>query len=75
MNLEDGLLGFVPQPNLRATAQALESAHPGRFVYSTRGPDFVDRTTGEIIELTTPGAVGPHLARDWAVNIVTYILP
>ena len=47
----------------RSTADALEQAYPGRFLYRTRGPDFVDTTTGEILELITPGDVGSHLAR------------
>ncbi|MBC7274912.1 RHS repeat-associated core domain-containing protein [Nocardioides sp.] len=61
----------------RNTAEALEQAYPGRFIYRTRGPDFVDTTTGEMLELTTPGQVGSHLARPGYadVTICTYVLP
>lgn len=61
----------------RNTAEALEQAHPGRFIYRTRGPDFVDTTTGELLELTTPGEVGKHLARPGYlhVTVCTYVLP
>jgi hypothetical protein len=61
----------------RATADALDQAHPGRFIYRTRGIDFVDTTTGEALELTTPGEVGAHLARPGyglGVTMCTYIL-
>jgi hypothetical protein len=60
-----------------ATADVLGSAYPGRFVYSTIGPDFTDMTTGELIELTTPGQVASHLARPGynGVTISTYTLP
>jgi RHS repeat-associated protein len=43
----------------RATVQALKQLYPGRFKYYTKGPDFVDKATGEIIELTT------HAQRAW----------
>lgn len=61
----------------RRTAGALEEADPGRFWYQTRGPDFVDRTTGEMLELTTPGQVGAYLARPGYANVTmcTYVLP
>ena len=38
---------------------------------------FVDRTTGEMLELTTPGQVGAHLARPGYANVTmcTYVLP
>jgi hypothetical protein len=39
-----------------ATEAALEKLYPGRFGYSrSSGVDFVDRTTGEQVELTTRG--------------------
>ncbi len=66
---------FLGQAVHRGTAAQLERIHPGRFQYSTRGPDFVDTVTGELIELTTPGSVSRHLERDPWVNIVTYGLP
>lgn len=53
----------------RSTARELDRTNPGRFEYSTRGPDFVDRTTGEMLELTTPGEVGKHLARPGYANV------
>jgi hypothetical protein len=61
----------------RRTAGALDEAYPGRFWYRTRGPDFVDRTTGEMLELATPGQVGAHLARPGYANVTmcTYVLP
>ena len=62
----------------RATADALDQAYPGRFIYRTRGIDFVDTTTGEMLELTTPGEVGAHLARPGyglGVTMCTYVLP
>lgn len=61
----------------RSTADALDEAYPGRFLYSTRGPDFVDTETGEMLELTTPGQVGSHLARPGygGVTMCTYTLP
>jgi hypothetical protein len=66
---------FLGQAVHRATDQSLQATNPGRFIYSTRGPDFVDTLTGEIIELTTPGQVAPHALRDPFTNIVTYVLP
>jgi RHS repeat-associated protein len=66
---------FLGQAVHRATDQSLQATNPGRFIYSTRGPDFVDTLTGEIIELTTPGRVAPHALRDPFTNIVTYVLP
>ncbi len=59
----------------RRTEKILEKLYPGRFRYSTIGPDFIDTFTGEVIELTTNRDVGPHLTRDHAVNIATYDLP
>jgi hypothetical protein len=38
----------------KATEQALEENFPGRFEYfSNKGMDFLDKTTGELVELTT----------------------
>ena len=61
----------------RLTADALDEAYPGRFLYFTRGPDFVDTETGEMLELTTPGQVASHLARPGydGVTMCTYVLP
>jgi hypothetical protein len=61
----------------RLTAGALDEAYPGRFLYRTRSFDFVDTETGEGLELTTPGQVGPHLARPGydGVTMCTYTLP
>ena len=60
----------------RATADALDQAYPGRFIYRTRGIDFVDTTTGEALELTTPGEVAVHEARyGIGVAMCTYVLP
>ncbi|MDQ3574357.1 MAG: hypothetical protein M3404_05450 [Actinomycetota bacterium] len=54
---------YVGQATHRATAQSLEAQFPGRFAYRHRGPDFLDRTTGEVTELTTPRQVPPHMRR------------
>ncbi|UJP39147.1 RHS repeat-associated core domain-containing protein [Cellulomonas palmilytica] len=61
----------------RNTASALDEAFPGRFQYSTRGPDFLDTLTGQRLELTTPGQVGAHLRRPGyeGVTMCTYVLP
>jgi hypothetical protein len=53
---------FLGQAVHRATRDALEEQFPGRFIYRTRGIDFVDTWTGEMIELTT-GQVASHMAR------------
>jgi hypothetical protein len=60
-----------------ATAEALQMRYPYRFTYNLIGPDFLERTTGELIELTTPRQVGAHLARPGygRVTISTYTLP
>ena len=60
-----------------ATAKALEMRYPFRFIYNLIGPDFLDTTTGDLIELTTPRQVGAHLARPGygRVTIATYTLP
>ncbi|MFO1388035.1 hypothetical protein [Cellvibrio sp.] len=52
----------------------MEAAFPGRFDYNaTRKFDFIDKFTGEIIELTTTKQAGNHAARlgGWE-SIVTY---
>jgi len=55
----------------RATAQGLNRAHPGRFDYNaTRSFDFLDKSTGQSLELTTTRGVASHLDR--FANIVTY---
>jgi hypothetical protein len=60
-----------------ATAEALEKQYTSRFIYNRIGPDFLDKTTGKLIELTTPRQVGVHLARPGydGVTISTYTLP
>jgi hypothetical protein len=61
-----------------ATADVLEEQYPGRFSYSTIGPDFTDMATGETIELTTPGQVAAHAAKggDYSyTTFSTYVLP
>lgn len=58
----------------RETERLLEAAFPGRFDYNaTRKFDFIDKFTGEIIELTTTKQAGNHAARlgGWE-SIVTY---
>jgi len=72
---EDGAR-FLGQAVHRATARALKKEFPGRFEYYTRGPDFLDRLTGEMIELTTPGQVGRHMLRPGygGASFVTYLL-
>jgi hypothetical protein len=60
-----------------STAASLQELYPGRFLYNRVGPDFWDTTTGEILELTTPGQVGAHMAKPgyrW-VTYSTYSLP
>ena len=61
----------------RNTAAALDEAFPGRFEYSTPGPDFLDTWTRERLELTTPGQVRPHQRRPGyeGVTMCTYNLP
>jgi hypothetical protein len=61
----------------KATAEALKMQYPSRFTYNLIGPDFLDKTTGELIELTTQRQVNAHLARPGygRVTISTYKLP
>jgi len=61
----------------RATVETLEMAYPERFIYNRVGPDFIDTVTGEVIELTTPGQVGAHMAKPLysGVTFSTYTLP
>jgi len=58
----------------RATREALEESHPGRFQYRARGPDFLDTATGREIELTTTKGAAEHAARPGYGNatIVTH---
>jgi len=60
-----------------ATADVLVALYPGRFVYNAVGPDFLDTTTGEMIELTTPRQVATHFARPGygGVTMSTYTFP
>lgn len=68
---------FLGQATHHATARRLSSRHRGRFDYRRRGIDFLDRKTGELIELTTPGQVAGHQARAGyeGARHVTYSLP
>ncbi|MEX2134286.1 MAG: hypothetical protein WEB67_09110, partial [Acidimicrobiia bacterium] len=62
----------------RATAANLEANYPGRFIGPRRiGGDFVDTSTGEIVELTTPGQVATHMAKPGYPDYTyaTYQLP
>jgi hypothetical protein len=61
----------------KATARLLEVRYPDRFIYKIIGPDFLDTTTGQFIELTTPRQAAVHLARPGysGVTISTYALP
>ena len=43
----------------KATAEELWP----QFAYRTVGPDFLEKETGTMVELTTPGQVGAHVAR------------
>lgn len=68
---------FLGQVVHSATADALQQMYPDRFIYSTVGPDFIDTSTGEIIELTTPNAQAAHMAKPGytSVNYALYTLP
>jgi hypothetical protein len=65
---------FLGQAVHNATADSLQQQYGSRFLYSRVGPDFLDRDTGEIIELTTPQAVPAHMAKPGytSVNYATY---
>jgi hypothetical protein len=67
---------FLGQVVHKLTDQILRDEYPGRFIYNHVGPDFLDKLTGELIELTTPGQVGRHLARPGygGASMVTYLL-
>ena len=54
---------YLGQAVHRATRDALAQEFPDRFWYRNRGIDFVDKWTGEMIELTTPGQRASHIAR------------
>jgi hypothetical protein len=60
-----------------ATTQMLKMRYPGRFIYKLIGPDFLDTTTGKLLELTTQRQAAVHLARPGygGVTIATYTLP
>lgn len=68
---------FLGQAVHRATTTALRAEFPGRFIYQTHGPDFIDTATGEVLELTTPGQVLAHMARAGyeGISYSTYVLP
>ena len=54
---------FYGQAVHRATEAALDAAYLGKFVYRLVGPDFLDTSSGDLVELTTPGQVTIHMAR------------
>jgi hypothetical protein len=60
-----------------STADSLGELYPGRFLYNRVGPDFTDTVTGEVLELTTPGQVGAHMAKPGyeSVTYSIYSLP
>jgi hypothetical protein len=61
-----------------ATNAALKLAYGNRFQYNRIGPDFLDTLTGQLIELTTQGQIGAHLAKGGLYDIAayaTYFLP
>jgi RHS repeat-associated protein len=69
---------FLGQTVHNQTAGALEELYGGRFQYQRVGPDFIDTSTGQRIELTTPGQVGAHQAKGGAYKNAaysTYVLP
>jgi hypothetical protein len=47
----------------KLVADRLRRLYGNRFQYRTIGVDFLDTLTGKLIELTTPGQVGPHKKR------------
>jgi len=62
----------------RTAAELLGESYGGRFTYNRVGPDFLDKTTGRYIELTTPGQVARHAAKGGLYNNAeysTYVLP
>lgn len=62
---------FIGHAVHRATAAGLERIYPARFDYNaTRSIDFIDKDTGEMVELTTEAGVNSHLQRGG--TIVTY---
>lgn len=66
-----GMLGHAVH---RATNATLQDLYPGRFSYSpTRSFDFIDKSTGQALELTTPGQAASHAHR--GADLVFYTLP
>ena len=63
---------FVGQAVYDETAAALERAYPGRFTYNRIGPDFLDNTTGDAVELTTRGEAASHMVRGTAYRAAQY---
>jgi hypothetical protein len=62
---------FIGHAVHRATEKVLQKMHPGRFDYNATRPfDFLDKVTGQAIELTTKKGIKTHLNR--AADIVTY---
>ena len=60
---------FLGQAVHNATAETLDLLYPNRFVYSRIGPDFLDKATGEMIELTTPGSKAAHMVKEGYENV------
>lgn len=64
---------FLGQAVHRATNEALGHLYPNRFDYFTKGEDFVDTATGEVLELTTPGEILKKIRKYGdSVGILTY---
>jgi hypothetical protein len=63
--LADPAMGsrFLGQAVHRAVAAALNERFGGAWVYSTRGVDFTNTVTGDMVELTTTGQVAIHVAK------------
>lgn len=55
------------------TASILEMTYPTRFKYNRVGVDFLDRLTGEKIELTTEKAIAEHVRRGGDYLTATYV--
>lgn len=70
----DGQRPDADRPQRHDGAGVVVADEVGRFVYSIRGPDFLDATTGKRLELTTPSQVGGHLSRPGCgrVTMCTY---
>ncbi|WP_343820754.1 hypothetical protein ISN75_05515 [Dyella marensis] len=61
---------FLGQAVHNATDLGLREQYPGRFIYSRIGPDFLDTTTGNLIELTTTAAKAAHASKVGYENVL-----